>query len=63
MIEPKPIQSKRVSVFYWGLYCHGTVAGVAKRTTAPVLKTGTHTSAWVRIPFPAPFYILTNILH
>lgn len=30
-------------------------AGVAKWTTAPVLKTGSHPGPWVRIPFPAPF--------
>lgn len=29
-------------------------AGVAKWTTAPVLKTGSLRGAWVRIPFPAP---------
>ena len=29
-------------------------AGVAKWTTAPVLKTGSHPGPWVRIPFPAP---------
>ena len=29
-------------------------AGVAKWTTAPVLKTGSQPGAWVRIPFPAP---------
>ena len=35
-------------VFWWR-------AGVAKWTTAPVLKTGSLTGAWVRTPFPAPF--------
>lgn len=35
-------------------------AGVAKWTTAPVLKTGSHPGPWVRIPFPAPFLLSTG---
>ena len=33
-------------------------AGVAKWTTAPVLKTGSQPGAWVRIPFPAPLLLV-----
>ena len=37
---------------------HFEWAGIAKWFKAPVLKTGALRSAWVRIPFPAPFFWL-----